>query len=68
MPTIPKPTLDDLCLAMARFLNCLERADRNTLLELHERVSTGRHALQAVNQATAALIMAEITKRKRGVN
>ena len=70
MPAISRPTLDDLCLALARFLHCLERADRQTLVELHERVSTGPNALRPVNKATAALVMAEITKRpakgKRG--
>jgi hypothetical protein len=47
VPVTPKPTLDDLCAALARFLHCLERADRDTLIELHERVCSGRDASRA---------------------
>jgi hypothetical protein len=35
----PISRLDDLCLAMARFLTCLERADADALKDLHDRVS-----------------------------
>jgi hypothetical protein len=36
MPTAPKPNLDDLCLAMAKFLTCLDRADADALKDLHD--------------------------------
>jgi hypothetical protein len=46
MPVIPKPTLDDLCASMDRFLNCVERADPDVLEELIGQVATGSHALR----------------------
>jgi hypothetical protein len=39
MPLKTKPTLDDLCAAMSRFLVGLEQADLDTLAELFDRVS-----------------------------
>jgi hypothetical protein len=64
MPAVPKPNLDDLCATMARFLHCLERADRATLLELHERVLERPHRKRVRQEHLAGLIQAEIDDRK----
>ena len=42
MPVTPKPNFDDLCLAMARFLNCLDRAEADALEDLYNHVSLKR--------------------------
>jgi hypothetical protein len=64
MPAVPKPTLDDLCAALARFLHCLERADRATLLELQEQVTAKPHPKRVRLERLAGLIQAEIDDRR----
>jgi hypothetical protein len=56
-----KPTLDDLCTAMAKFLNCLERADLDTLADLYNRVTVEPGKASAL----APIIMGEIARRAR---
>jgi hypothetical protein len=64
MAAVAKPNLDDLCAAMARFLHCLERADRATLLELRERVIAKPHPKRVRQEHLAGLIQAEIDDRR----
>ena len=59
MPLKTKPTLDDLCAAMSRFLVGLEQADLDTLAELFDRVSVKPGKASAL----APIIMAEIDRR-----
>jgi hypothetical protein len=61
MPLKTKPTLDDLCAAMSRFLVGLEQADLDTLAELFDRVSVKPGKASAL----APIIMAEIDRRGR---
>jgi hypothetical protein len=56
MPAIPKPTLNDLCASMARFLNCPERADPDVLEELIGRVAAGSPARRRDQQCLIGLI------------
>jgi hypothetical protein len=55
--------LDDLCAAMARFLTCLERADLDTLVELHDRVTSVPQSRRAQEGRLAQLIQAEIDRK-----
>jgi hypothetical protein len=64
MPAVPKPNLDDLCAALARFVTCLERADRATLLELQEQVTAKPHPKRVRQEHLAGLIQAEIDDRR----
>jgi hypothetical protein len=63
MPSTPKPTLDDLCAAVARLEYMLGRADRDTLLELQERLTAGPHAARTSKGCLAELVQVKIDKR-----
>jgi len=65
MPAIPKPTLDDLCASMTRFLNCLERADPDVLEDLIARVAEGPQAQQPGRQCLMGLIQDEMQRKLR---
>ena len=62
MPAASKPNLDDLCLAMAKFLTCLERADADVLKNLHERVSQKR----GPEDPLVALVYQALSRRRSG--
>ena len=62
MPTAPKPNLDDLCLAMARFLTCLDRADADALQDLYDRVSQKR----GPEDPLVALVYRALVRRRSG--
>jgi hypothetical protein len=65
MPVTPKPTLDDLCASMARFLNCLERADPEVLEDLLARVAEGPHAQQQDRRCLMGLIQEHMQRKLR---
>jgi hypothetical protein len=61
-PGTAKPNLDDLCLAMARFLGCLDRADADALQDLHDRVSQKR----GPEDPLAVLVYQALSRRRSG--
>lgn len=65
MPAIPKPTLDDQCASMARFLHCLERADPDVLEDLIARVAVGPNALRQDRQCLMGLIQEHMQRKLR---
>ena len=62
MPVTPKPNFDDLCLAMARFLNCLDRANSDVLQDLHAHVSQKR----GPEDPLVALVYRALSRRRSG--
>ena len=62
MPAASKPNLDDLCLAMAGFLTCLDRADADALQDLHDRVRQKR----GPEDPLVALVYQALSRRRSG--
>jgi hypothetical protein len=62
MPTAPKPNFDDLCLALARFLNCLDRADSYALQDFYDHVSQKR----GPEDTLAVLVYQALARRRSG--
>jgi hypothetical protein len=62
MPVTPKPNFDDLCLAMARFLTCLDRADADVLQDLYDHVSQKR----GPEDPLAVLVYQVLSRRRSG--
>ena len=63
MPTAPKPNLDDLFLATAKFLTCLDRADADVRQDLRDRVSQKR----GPEDPLVALVYQALSRRRLGV-
>jgi hypothetical protein len=62
MACTPKPTLDDLCAAVARLEYMLDRADPDILDDLHARVCAGT---RPDRPAMAALIGQHLDRKLR---